>query len=415
MNISIIGAGYVGLVTGACLANLGNRVILVDVDREKIESVKRGRSQIYEPGLDEILRATPVEATHDLAYAVENTSISFICVGTPTNAPEDPIDLEAIKELIREMGETLNSHHLVVVKSTVPPGTTENVLLPLLGSNGRRAGRDFSICVNPEFLREGSAMKDFLHPDRIIIGEAKGGDGDILAKLYQDFGCPILRCDLRTAEMIKYASNAFLATKISFINEIGNICKMLGIDAYKVAEGMGYDERINSKFLNAGLGFGGSCLPKDLKALIAKSRGIGYEPRILEETLKLNEEQPLRMIALLKRHLPSLKDRRIGILGLAFKPNTDDVRESGAIKVVKALLAEGAMVTAYDPKALDNFRKLFPGIEYTAAEEVLKCEAILILVEWDEFNHLDYRGKVVIDGRRITKAKEAIIYEGVCW
>ena len=409
MVIAVIGAGYVGLVTAACLANQGNRVILVDIDLKKIEALRRGESLIYEPGLDQLLKRDEIEATADLEYALENSDISFICVGTPSD------ELVEIRQVVEGMGRALKPHHLAVVKSTVPPGTTQNILLPLMERQGKRFGSDFSVCVNPEFLREGSAVEDFLHPDRIIIGEANPRDGDTLAELYRDFGCPILRVDLKTAEMIKYASNAFLAMKVSFINEIGNICKELGIDAYEVANGMAYDARIGKGFLNAGIGFGGSCLPKDLKTLIAKSKEMGYEPSILEEAENLNELQPLRMVHLLKKHIPSLKGRRIGILGLAFKPNTDDIRDSGAIRITNALLAEGARVRAYDPKAMENFRRLFPQIEYSAADGVLDSEAILILTDWEEFEHLDYKGKVVIDGRRVEKAREARIYEGVCW
>lgn len=409
MKISVIGAGYVGLVTGACLANRGNKVTLVDIDPEKIETIRRGESPIYEPGLDEVLGKGEIEATVDLEYAVENSDISFICVGTQND------ELKEIRQVAEGIGRALRKHHLTVVKSTMPPGTTQNILLPLMKKQGKRFGSDFSICVNPEFLREGSAVHDFMHPDRIIIGEAALGCGDSLVELYRDFACPILRFDLKTAEMIKLASNAFLATRLSFINEIGNICKELGIDVREVAKGMAYDVRIGKGFLNAGIGFGGSCLPKDLKMLIAKSKEKGYEPSILEEVSNLNELQPLRMLQLLKKHVPSLKGRKIGILGLAFKPNTDDIRDSGAIKVVTSLLAEGARVRAYDPKAMEDFESLFPQIEYSDVDDILDSEAILILTEWEEFNHLNYEGKVVIDGRRVEKAREAKMYEGVCW
>lgn len=415
MRISIIGAGYVGLVTGVCLAKLGNRVIFVDSDEEKVEAIRKGRCPIYEKGLEEILRTTKVEIACDLGHAIKTTEISFICVGTDTSNDGISIDLKYVREVVDEIGKALNNYHLIVVKSTVIPGTTEEVIIPLLEKHGKKASRDFGICVNPEFLREGDAIEDFLHPTRIIIGEMDTKAGDILTQLYRNFNCPILRSNLRTAEMIKYASNAFLAAKISLINELGNICKRLGMDIYEVAEGMGYDERIGNKFLNAGIGFGGSCLPKDLRALIAKSREIGYEPKILEEALNLNNKQPLRVIELLKRHIPDLKDRDIGILGLAFKANTDDIRESRAIGIVDALLKEGARIKAYDPLAMDNFNKLFPQLQYRNAENVLKCEAILILTDCEEFENLDYTGKIVIDGRRVLKAKEAKIYEGVCW
>lgn len=414
MNISIAGAGYVGLVAGACLANQGHRVILVDVDREKIAAIRRGESPIYEPQLEELLQSAPLEATHDLVYATRNSDISFICLGT-YNSPIGSADLQGVKEVTEAIGQALHPYHLVVIKSTVPPGTTEKVLLPLLEKHGRKVGRDFSLCVNPEFLREGSAVWDFLYPDRIIIGEGDPRGGDILVQLYEGFNCPILRFDLKTAEMIKYAANAFLATKVSFINELGNICKQMGIDVYQIAQGIALDSRIGNKFLNAGIGFGGSCLPKDLKTLIARSRETGYHPHILEAVSQINEEQPLRMMELLKKHLPSLKGKRIGVLGLSFKPDTDDVRDSRAIRLIETLLEEGALVRAYDPKAMDSFRKLFPHLEYTDAQGVLDCEAVLIVTEWEEFHHLDYQGKTVIDGRRIPQAREARIYEGICW
>ncbi|MBA7702654.1 UDP-glucose 6-dehydrogenase TuaD [subsurface metagenome] len=268
--------------------------------------------------------------------------------------------------------------------------------------------------MSPEFLREGKAINDFMNPARIIVGEHDRTSGDVLCQLYEHFNAPIMRTSIKTAEMIKLASNAFLATKISFINEIGNMCKQLGIDAYDVAKGMGFDDRIGNKFLNAGVGFGGSCLPKDLKMLIAKAQEINYEPKILEAVLKLNDEQVVRMLDLLKKHV-QLKGAIIGLLGLAFKPGTDDVRDSRAIGIVDALLKEGAIVKAYDPLAIKNFSQIFPQIEYVTIEQVLNSDAILILAECEEFNKLDYKGRIVIDGRRVAKAREAEIYEGICW
>ena len=271
--------------------------------------------------------------------------------------------------------------------------------------------------MNPEFLREGTALEDFMAPDRIIIGEDNRRQGDMLLGLYNCTAdsSHVLRTNFRTAEMIKYTSNAFLATKISFINEIGNICKKLGIDVYEVAKGMGYDKRISKDFLRAGVGFGGFCLPKDTAALVMHAKETGYTPKILQEVLQLNKEQPLRMLELLKIHIPSLKDKTIGILGLSFKPDSDDTRESRAVPIIEALLKEGARVRAYDPQAIPNFQKLFPQIEYSSAEEVLASDATLIITEWDEFNHLDYGNSIVIDGRKIEAAKRAKIYEGICW
>jgi UDPglucose 6-dehydrogenase len=415
MRISIVGTGYVGLVTGACLAKLGNEVTLIDVDNEKIEAINNRISPIYEEGLSEILSQARLKATSNYRH-IGDTDIIILCIGTPVNE-DGSMSLEDITKATEEVASALEGkrdYYVVVVKSTVVPVTTEGVVIPILERGGKRAGKDFGVCMSPEFLREGKAVYDFMNPMRIIVGEFDTRSGDMLLNLYQSFSAPILRTDLRTAEMIKLVSNAFLTIKISFINEIGNICKKLGIDTYEVAKGMALDDRIGSKFLNAGIGFGGSCLPKDLRALIAKAKMIGYEPRILEEVLNLNERQALKPVELLKRHI-SLAGATIGVLGLAFKPGTDDIRDSRAIGIVNALLQEGAMVKAYDPMAMENFKKLLPQIEYVSAEEILNCDAILIVTEWEEFNHLDYRGKIVIDGRRVLKAREAKIYEGVCW
>jgi UDPglucose 6-dehydrogenase len=301
-----------------------------------------------------------------------------------------------------------------VVKSTVVPGTTDDLIIPILEASGKKIGRDFGVCVNPEFLSEGKAIKDFMNPARIIIGEYDSRSGDVLSQLCHSLEAPVMRTSLKAAEMIKLASNTFLATKISYINEIGNICKRLGIDTYEVARGMGFDDRIGSKFLNAGVGFGGSCLPKDLWMLIAKARELHYQPRLLEAVSQLNDEQALRMIDLLKRHVP-LKGAVVGLLGLAFKPDTDDIRDSRAIIIAETLLQEGAGIKAYDPLAADNFKKVFPQISYVSREAVLNADAILILTEWEEFSGIDYSGKIVIDGRRVEKAMKARIYEGLSW
>ena len=415
MKVSIIGSGYVGIVAGACLAKLGNKVTLVDIDEQKVAALNNRRPPIYEEGLEELLKQVPIEATSDY-QKIKDSEIILLCVDTNISEGSS-LSLTSVKKASEQIGEVLKGKEeycVICLKSTVPPGTTEEVVIPALEKSGRRVGIDFGVCANPEFLREGKAIYDFLNPIRIVIGEYDKRSGELLLNLYRDFTAPILRTNLRTAEMIKLASNTFLATKISFINEIGNICKRLDIDVYEVAKGMGFDERIGNAFLNAGIGFGGSCLPKDLRMLIARAKETGYEPRILEEVAKLNEEQAIKLVELLKRHI-SLKGATVGLLGLAFKPGTDDVRDSRAIKIVQALLEEGAKVKAYDPLAMENFKKLFPQVEYVSKEEVLDSDATLIITEWEEFSELDYRGKVVIDGRRIFKAKEAKIYEGVCW
>ncbi len=417
MRISVIGSGRVGLVVGACLAKLGNKVIVVDIDDEKIKTINSKASPIYEEGLAEILGQVHIEATSDY-HRIRDSKVVFICVNTPSRE-DGSISLEYVEEAARQIATVMKEekdYFVVAVKCTVVPGTTDGVIIPILESSGKRAGYDFGVCMTPEFLREGKAVYDFMNPARIIVGEYDSRSGDMISTVYNNFNAPILRTHLRTAEMIKYASNAFLATRISFINEIGNICKQLGIDTYEVAKGMGFDERIGNKYLNAGIGFGGACLPKDLRALIARAKEIGYNPRILEQVLDLNDWQPLKLVEIVKKHIPMLKGKKIGILGLAFNPRTDDVRESRAIKVIESLLQEGAMIKAYDPVGIENFKTLFPHIEYVNKEEILSsCEAVLILTQWEEFEDLDYRGKIVIDGRRVLKAKEARIYEGICW
>ncbi len=415
MRISIIGVGYVGLAVGASFAKLGNKVIFIDTDEDKVKMINNRVSPNCEPGINEILKEIDFEVSSNYRR-ITHSDVIFICVGTPSD-DDGSISLKYIEEATGQIAEILNrkgNYGVVAVKSTIIPGTTQEVIIPILERSGKKAGNDFGVCVVPEFLREGNALYDAMNPTRVIIGEYDVRSGEVISSVYKSFNTPILRTSLKTAEMIKYASNAFLAAKISFINEIGNICKQLGIDTYEVGKGMGFDDRIGSKFLNAGIGFGGSCLTKDLKALIAKARQIAYEPRLLEEISNLNSAQALKMIELLGKHI-TLRGKSIGLLGLAFKPNTDDVKESRAIKIVDTLLKEGAKVKAYDPQAMENFKRLFPQIEYVGKEEVLNCDAVLIITEWEEFNTLDYRGKIVIDGRRITKANEARIYEGVCW
>jgi UDPglucose 6-dehydrogenase len=421
MNISIIGTGYVGLVTGACFAQLGHQVTCVDIDEQKVRQINQGKSPIYEEGLETILSKykNNITATTEYEPAILNTEMTFICVGTPSKK-DGTNDLTFVKEVTTQIGTLLKkktSFHVVVVKSTVLPGTTHEIVLPLLEKHsGKTAGKDFGVAMNPEFLKEGVAVKDFLEPDRIVIGSYDEKTKTTMRHLYKSFTCPFVETTLSAAEMIKYASNAFLATKISFINEIGNLCKHLGIDTYDVAEGMGLDKRIGRPFLDSGIGWGGSCFPKDIDALIPWAHEQHEQVRIIESTKKVNEDQPFRLITLLKKHIPVLKGKTIGILGLAFKPDTDDIRESRAIPIVKELLRNGAIIKVYDPQAMENFKTLFPTIDYCAsAREVLSSDAILITTKWKEFTTLDYQGKIVIDGRRIEQAKNARIYEGVCW
>ncbi|AHL22944.1 UDP-glucose dehydrogenase family protein [Thermococcus nautili] len=427
MRVSVIGSGYVGLVTGMGFVKLGNEVIFVDVDERKIEMINKAQPPIYEEGLEELMREFrgKYRATKDYREAILNSDVTFIAVGTPSRE-DGSIDLTYVEQASREIGRALrekDDYHVVVVKSTVLPGTTENVVKPIIErESGKKAFKDFGLAMNPEFLREGVALKDFLNPDRIVIGVLDERTREVLGELYAPIDAPKLFTDIKTAEMIKYASNAFLATKISFANEIGNICKRLGIDSWKVFEGVGLDHRISPYFFRTGIGWGGSCFPKDVKALIRKAEEIGENPIILKAVVEVNERQPLKLIELLRRHVPELRGKTIGVLGLAFKPDTDDVRETRAYVIIKKLLEEGARVVAYDPQAMENFKRFYPDvgeqIEYASSgREVLEgSDAVLIVTEWREFEELDYSGKIVIDGRRVRKAEEtAEIYEGVCW
>ena len=420
MKISVIGCGYVGCVTGACFADLGHDVVFVDLDPGKIIAINAGKAPIYEPGLDELLQknSSKLVATDDLADAVSRTEITFICVGTPSKQ-DGSIDLTYVRSAAAEIGRVLKEKqdHTVIVKSTVLPGTTEGVVLPILETeSGKRAFIEFGLASNPEFLREGSALTDFFTPDRIIIGASDDRSRRLLEELCSPIDCPKMITAIPVAEMIKYVSNAFLATKISFANEIGNICKQMGIDTAEVFRGVGMDHRINPAFFQSGIGFGGSCFPKDVRALIAKAEEVGVEPKILKDVIEVNEEQPLKLLELLTAHLPDLDRKTIGLLGLAFKPNTDDIRESRAIPIVETLLRKGATVLAYDPMAMGNFRKLYPQINYVpTAADVLAADAVLITTEWKEFEGLNYSGKIVIDGRRIERARDGSTYDGVCW
>ena len=421
MKISIIGCGYVGAVTGACFAALGHDIVFVELDPGKIAAINAGRAPIYEPGLDELLQkhSSRITATDDLADAVCHTEVTFICVGTPSRQ-DGSIDLTYVRSAAAEIGRILKEkrgYQTVIVKSTVLPGTTEGFVLPILeAESGKRGFVDFGLASNPEFLREGSALADFFTPDRIVIGASDDRSRRLLEELYSPIDCPKMITAIPVAEMIKYVSNAFLATKISFANEIGNICKQMGIDTAEVFRGVGMDHRINPAFFQSGIGFGGSCFPKDVRALIAKAEEVGVEPKILKDVIEVNEEQPLKLLELLTAHVPNLDRKTIGLLGLAFKPNTDDVRESRAIPIVETLLRKGATVLAYDPMAMGNFRKIYPQINYVpTAADALAADAVLITTEWKEFESLNYSGKTVIDGRRIEKARDGSTYDGVCW
>lgn len=421
MRIAIVGGGYVGLVTGACFAKIGHTVNIIEIDAKKAATINAGRAPIYEQGLDALLERHVGERLNaGIDYApVADADLSFICVGTPP-AADGSADLSMVAAASRSIGEALRDGerpHTVVVKSTVPPGTTAGTVVPAVLEH---AGRDdIGFAMNPEFLREGRAVEDFLHPDRIVIGSRDGRSGDTVAAAYQGLAAPVVRCGLTAAEMIKYASNALLATKISFSNEVGNVCKRLGIDVYEVMEGVGMDHRVSPHFLAAGAGFGGSCFPKDVAALVSLAESLGEEPTLLRSVLDVNDRQPLRMVGLLEERIGDLWGKRITVLGLAFKDNTDDIRESRAIPVIAELLRRGAAVVAYDPLAAAPMRRVFPGIDYaaSAADALRGADACLVMTEWPEFSDLNgafdlMNSRVIIEGRRILTCDGK---EGICW
>lgn len=419
-----MGVGYVGLCTAVGLASKKYKVIASTHDADKAAKINRGDTPFYEPGLKELLGKTIrrgyLQCLHNQPdQAIIETDMTFNAVGTPSK-PDGSVELQYIKKSTQEIGRALSekgAYHLVVVKSTVVPGTTENLVKSILEKQSRKCcGSDFGLCMNPEFLRQGSALKDTLRPDRIVIGEHDKTSGDKLESFYKGFygkkTPPTIRTNLSTAELIKYANNAFLATKISFINMIANMCeKIPKADVTMVAKCVGLDKRIGPLFLNAGLGYGGSCFPKDVKALIAYSKTLAYNPELLQAVENVNESQPHRAVQLCKSLIGDLDGKRIAILGLAFKPNTDDMREARSIDVINQLLNEGANITAYDPVAVFNARSIFGNkIRYaSSAVDCLKnADGCIVVTEWKEFERLkpesfteNMRKPVLIDGRRI--------------
>ncbi|WP_094227163.1 UDP-glucose dehydrogenase family protein [Methanolobus psychrotolerans] len=431
MKVSIIGSGYVGSVSAACFAELGHDVICIDIDEEKVKQINAGIAPIWEEGLDELLAKHTQKtliATSDYDYAVQNSDASFICVGTPSDE-DGSIDLSIVKAASASLGKAIakkDHYHVVVVKSTVVPETTEKVVLPLVEEySGKKAGKDFGVVMNPEFLREGKAVYDFMHPDKIVVGAIDERSAFVVSELYRRLECEVTRTNPRTAEMIKYVNNSFLATKISFANEVGNICKRLGINTYEVMDAVGTDFRIERRFLNCGAGFGGSCFPKDVKAIIGKAKDIGYEPQLLRSVVDVNERQPLKMVELLQKKLGDLRNKRIAVLGLAFKNDTDDIRESRSIPVIAELLRLEADIAAYDPMAEESMKRIFHDVTYckSAAQALEEADGCLIMTEWDEFRKLDKEfeamaNRVVIDGRHLIDPKDMntkIDYEGICW
>jgi UDPglucose 6-dehydrogenase len=443
VNIAVIGTGYVGLVSGVCLAEYGHQVICVDMDPDKIDQIKRGDTPIYEKGLEALLKKNigrNLFATTDLVSAVQKSDISLIAVGTPFNGEE--IDLRFIKTVSCQIGAVLakiKHYHVVVVKSTVVPGTTDGVVLPLLEeASGKKAGLDFGVGMNPEFLREGEAVDDFRYPDRIVMGAIDKRSQEVLAELYAPFKkVDKLFTNTRTAEMIKYTGNSLLATMISFSNEIANLCSSVGgIDVTEVMQGVHLDKRLSpilpegerikpafTTYLEAGCGFGGSCFPKDVKALIAHGKTYGHPMELLDAVIKVNQLQPNQIMDRLKKHFPVLKDVHVAVLGLAFKPGTDDMRESPALPIIEQLMTEKAKIKAFDPVAMASARKLFNGnqIQYcqTVLDAVDKADAILLLTRWEEFialpdliNNLD-NPPLLVDGRRMLAKDKIVRYEGI--
>ena len=420
-NITIIGSGYVGLVTSVCLATKNNYVISVDVVPEKVEKINSGVSPIFEDSLDKMLREVVskglLHATLNLKEAFYESDYIFIAVPTPSSSSTGKIDLTFIKQVSEELGKLFketNEYKVVIVKSTVLPGTTVNIVGKTIERiSGKKIGKNFGLVMNPEFLREGHAVHDFLNPDRIIIGAVDERSFELVKELYSWSKAPIIRTNPNSAELIKYASNSFLAMKISFINEIANYAELVGVDVKEVAEGMGLDHRISPYFLNAGIGFGGSCFPKDVAALLNHSEEIGRKMKLLDATLKVNSSQPLRVIELLNNVFDKLKEIEVGILGVAFKPGTDDMREAPSIKIVNELIKQGAKVKVHDPVALDNAKRVFPNSNLLSYhknyEDVIKgSDALILVTEWNDYKFLDpafikkqMRGDIIIDGRRL--------------
>ncbi len=412
MNIAVVGTGYVGLVTGAVFADLGNDVVCVDKDAAKIEMLRAGQMPIYEPGLEELVHRNQADErlgfTTDLTQAVRRSDIVFIAVGTPAKANGES-DLSAVEEVALGIARALDRYKVIVNKSTVPVGTGD--LVRDIIARNRRRPVDFDVVSNPEFLREGSAIEDTLRPDRIVIGAPNQQVAMTLLELYAPLERPMIITDVPSAEMIKYASNSFLATKISFINAIANVCELAGADVTQVVKGMGLDPRIGGAFLQPGLGYGGSCFPKDTDSLVQTAARLGYDLRLLRSVVEVNRERAQRFVALVRKVLDPLEDRVIAVLGLAFKPKTDDMRDARSVEVIAGLLEGGARVRAYDPAAMANARTLLPpAVEYcqSSYEAAEGADAVAIVTEWNEFKLLNLerlrglmRRPLLFDGRNI--------------
>jgi UDPglucose 6-dehydrogenase len=427
MNISVIGTGYVGLVTGSVFADLGNEVTCIDRDEAKVAGLLQGIMPIYEPGLEEMVTRNVadgrLEFTTDAEAGIAKADVIFICVGTPPTPTGDP-DMSQVEDAARTVARALNRYKVIVNKSTVPVGTGELVREIIL--TNRRRAVDFDVVSNPEFLREGSAIADTLNPDRIVIGAPNQVVAMKILELYAPLERPMLITDVASAEMIKYASNAFLATKISFINAVANICASAGADVLHVMKGMGYDSRIGAAFLQAGLGYGGSCFPKDTRALIRTAEKFGYDFHLLKAVVEVNQDQAQRFLDRMEEALGGFAGKTIGVLGLAFKANTDDLREAKSLEVITRLLASGATVRAYDPIAMQRAREIFPQIAYgeNAYDAAADADGVIVVTDWNEFKLLNLdrlknsmRGNVVFDGRNIydpvRMRRYGFVYQGI--
>lgn len=409
-KICVVGTGYVGLVTGTCFADLGNQVICLDVDETRISRIKNGIMPIYEPGLEQLVLQNVaggrLHFTTDPAEALKEAEFAFIAVGTPSGN-DGEADLQYVRTAAEFIADFVDHPIIVINKSTVPVGTGDWVADVI---KKRRGGKslEFYVVSNPEFLREGSAINDFMKPDRVVLGSSHRQAADQVAHLYLSLRCPILVTNLRTAEMIKYASNAYLATRISYINEIANMCEELGADVEEVAAGMGMDKRIGRAFLDAGLGWGGSCFPKDVKALAHMAVLHGTQPQLLQAVMEINRNQRRRVIMKLRKALGSLDEKVVGVLGLSFKPNTDDIRDAPALEIIHLLQNEGATIRAYDPQAMQNAAQVLPRITLCKDpyEVAQGADVLLLAVEWNEFKQLDFerilplmRTPILMDGR----------------
>ena len=416
MNLSLIGTGYVGLVTGTCFAEVGHKVICVDRDAEKIKLLQSGGMPIYEPGLEELVRknvaAGRLRFTSSTAEGVENSDVVFIAVATPP-LPDGSVDLSFIEGVAREIASAMTSYKIIVDKSTVPVKTGDKVTETI--KRYCKSQADFDVASNPEFLREGFAVDDLMHPDRVVIGVRSERPVEALKKIYEPFKAPIIVTDINSAELIKHAANSFLALKISYINAVSIICEATGANVQEVAAGMGMDARIGRRFLDASLGFGGSCFPKDLSAFIKISEQLGYDFGLLREVQRINAEQMNRFVKKIVETLWVLKDKTIGVLGLAFKQNTDDVRMSPAIELCQRLQKEGATLRVHDPKAMEKARSLLKDVVYVDDMNAVAdgCDALVIATEWPEFKKLDLaRARkalshpIMFDGRNLFDVKE---------